>query len=61
MVDDDGKDLTGTKWTATTADGTVHQGTLDASQKILIEGVRDAGDVKVQLSPPDETNTEMLG
>jgi len=50
---DTGQDLTGMPYKVTLPDGTVQRGAFDSSGKIRIDGVKDAGDAKVEVEPPE--------
>ncbi len=49
-----GESLEGLSYTVTLPDGSTQQGTLDATQKIRIENLRDPGDAKIEFQPPED-------
>lgn len=48
-----GESLEGLSYTVTLPDGSTQQGTLDETQTIRIEGLRDPGDAKIEFQPPE--------
>lgn len=51
-----GESLEGVSYTVTLPSGEQKKGTLDETQKIRIEGVRDVGECKIELDPPEGLN-----
>ncbi|HBP17346.1 MAG TPA: hypothetical protein DEA08_06095 [Planctomycetes bacterium] len=49
-----GEDVTGWSYTVTLPNGETKQGTLDASGVVRVEGVRDPGEVKIEINQPDD-------
>jgi phage protein D len=52
-VSETGESLAGCSYTVTLPDGTTQQGTLDDTQVIRVENIRDPGDAKIDLTPPE--------
>ena len=49
-----GEKLEGISYTLTMPNGEVKSGTLDATQTIRVEGIRDPGECKIELKPDEE-------
>lgn len=48
-----GESLEGVSYTVTLPDGSTQQGTLDETQTIRVENLRDPGDAKIEFQPPE--------
>lgn len=48
-----GESLAGVSYTVTLPDGSTQQGTLDESQTIRVENLRDPGEAKIEFQPPE--------
>ncbi len=53
VVSETGESLAGVSYTVTLPDGSTQQGTLDETQKIRVENLRDPGDAKIEFQPPE--------
>ena len=51
---DTGESLEGVSYKLTMPNGDIKQGTLGADQTIKIEGIRDPGEVSIEVNQPDD-------
>ena len=51
-----GDSLDGVSYVVTLPNGEQQRGTLDEAQTIRVEGIRDPGEAKIELNPPEELN-----
>lgn len=54
ITSETGESLEGTSYTVTLPGGKVESGTLDATQTIKVEGIRDPGEAKIELNVDEE-------
>jgi uncharacterized protein len=54
VVSESGESLAGMSYTVTLADGSQQQGTFDDTQVVRVENIRDPGDAKISIEPPDD-------
>lgn len=54
VVSESGESLAGLSYTVTLPNGTQQQGTLDDTQTIRVENIRDPGDAKISFEPPED-------
>jgi uncharacterized protein len=54
VYSESGDSLSGLSYKVTLPNGTVQTGTLDDTQVIRVENIRDAGDAKIEFTPPED-------